>query len=150
MKWREWMSKPEDDPFDKAVRLGQSHKMQCMWLNPKVAYVSLCKESNQRSSGAECKWHTQNAVWKLDLHASRSRLYSWFIQCNAMSCSAGYVCNFPYSPTGWQTRLVQFPELRRIQSYLNLWGCHTDFKPGIHPWVFKPDFSLGNPKPFAF
>ncbi|KAF5932831.1 hypothetical protein HYC85_029002 [Camellia sinensis] len=49
------MSKPKDDPFDKAVRLGQANKMQCKWLNPKVAYVSFCKESNQRSSGAEWK-----------------------------------------------------------------------------------------------
>ena len=28
----------------------------------------------------------------------------------------GHIHNFPYSPTGWQTRLVQYPELRCIHA----------------------------------
>ena len=47
---------PETTHFWQGRRLGQTNKIQInKWLRPQAAYVSLCKESNQRSSGAECK-----------------------------------------------------------------------------------------------
>mgnify|MGYP003702853507 CR=1 FL=1 len=54
---------PETTHFWQGRRLGQTNKIQInKWLRPQAAYVSLCKESNQHSSGAGCKMICKNIL----------------------------------------------------------------------------------------
>ena len=54
---------------------------------------------------------------------------------------------FPMLPTGRYTRLVQYPELRRKHAASTYGASIQISSRGYTPWVFKPDFSLGNSEP---
>ena len=61
------------------------------------------------------KFRRNNLSWKWVTlaYTSKTQLLPFF---------PGHVHNFPYSPTGWQTRLVQYPELRCIHA-ISIYGA---------------------------
>ena len=81
ISWREWMSKPEDDPFDKAVRLGQTNKCANAsgWTRRLPTYP-IARNQTSVVQGQDAEWYIKHNLWSCN--EMQNITYDHAMKCN--------------------------------------------------------------------